>query len=225
MPLSLPLSPTLPTTLLLIDNQTGFLTDAASAYFGPSRSNPNYEKNMQSLLSAFRSARHHQNKNNKNSNNNNISIIHIAHSSLDPACPLHPSHPSNGIAFIPFAAPDEGAGSDEPVLWKCVNSAFIGTELEAMLRARGTRQLVVAGLTTDHCVSTSVRMAANLGVVNGGGGGGEKGRILLVGDACSAFEKGGFDAETVHAVSLASLDGEFAEVVGTAEVVAGLGGV
>ncbi|KAK2810323.1 hypothetical protein FQN50_003054 [Emmonsiellopsis sp. PD_5] len=223
MPRSAPLSPTLPTTLLLIDNQTGFLTHPASTYFGPSRSNPNYEKNIQSLLSAFRTARH---KNNKN----NISIIHIAHSSLDPACPLHPSHPSNGIAFIPFAAPPDAgadAGSDEePVLWKCVNSSFIGTELEAMLRARGTRQLIVAGLTTDHCVSTSVRMAANLGVVNGGGvgGEGEKGRILLVGDACSAFEKGGFDAETVHEVSLASLDGEFAEVVGTAEVVAGLGG-
>jgi hypothetical protein len=38
-------------------------------------------------------------------------------------------------------------------------------------------------------------------------------------DATATYSKGGFDAETVHAVHLASLDGEFASVVGTDEVV------
>ncbi|KAL2816314.1 Isochorismatase-like protein [Aspergillus granulosus] len=128
-------------------------------------------------------------------------------------------------------------------MWKTVNSAFIGTELESYLRENGIRQLVVAGITTDHCVSTSVRMGANLGVVdryldgNGEEKGGpiiladgrqekvvnvDKGRIVLVGDATATWAKGGFDAETVHAVTLASLDGEFADVVCTRDIITAL---
>jgi isochorismate hydrolase len=49
------------------------------------------------------------------------------------------------------------------VFRKHVNSAFIGTGLEAYLQTQGIRDLVLVGLTTDHCVSTSARMAANLG--------------------------------------------------------------
>ena len=47
---------------------------------------------------------------------------------------------------------------------KGVNSAFIGTQLEEILKESEVRTLVIAGLTTDHCVSTTTRMAANLGV-------------------------------------------------------------
>jgi nicotinamidase-related amidase len=122
-------------------------------------------------------------------------------------------------------------------MWKHVNSAFIGTGLECYLKEHGIRQLIVAGITTDHCVSTSVRMAANLGVVdlypegkpvlNGDGSQGkavpvDEGRIVLVGDATATWAKGGFDAETVHAVTLASLDGEFADVMATEQVIASL---
>jgi isochorismate hydrolase len=53
----------------------------------------------------------------------------------------------------------------------------------------------------------------------------EKGRIVLVSDATATFSKGDFDAETVHKVSVASLDGEFADVIGTEEVVEALKGI
>ncbi|KAL1954877.1 hypothetical protein VTO42DRAFT_466 [Malbranchea cinnamomea] len=99
---------------------------------------------------------------------------------------------------------------------KNVNSAFVGTRLGQETRARGVKQLLVAVLTTDHCVSTSVRIPANLGVA------GEDGRIILVEDSCSTFAKGPYDAATVHGVSVETLRGEFAEIWKTADVVAEL---
>lgn len=85
-------------------------------------------------------------------------------------------------------------------------------------------------------MSTTVRMAANLGVVDLFPEGrpevladgkqsvkkGEKGIVVLVSDATATWAKGGFDAETVHAVSVESLRGEFCGVVSTGEVVAAL---
>lgn len=103
----------------------------------------------------------------------------------------------------------------ERVVWKPLNSKPIGPELEAYLRQRGFRQLIFAGLTTDHCVSTTVRVAANLGIA-------DPGRIIVVADATAAWAKAGIDAETVHNVSVASLEGEFAEIMRTEDVVKAL---
>ncbi|KFY35090.1 hypothetical protein V495_08062, partial [Pseudogymnoascus sp. VKM F-4514 (FW-929)] len=171
------------TTLLLIDSQAGF---THPTYWGPARSNPSYETNVVTLLSHFRSLREAHPGAGPN-------IIHVRHSSRDPTCPLHVDDPE-GFAWMPYSVPLEG----EPVVTKEVNSAFIGTDLEAMLRASATRRLYVAGLSTDHCVSTSVRMAGNLGVTDGEWG---KGEVVLVGDATACWEKvgGGWKAEIVHA--------------------------
>lgn len=228
-----PIDLSLPTALILIDNQSAFSNPATVSHWGAARSNPHYEANVQSLLSTFREARA---SSSSSSSSTSIEVIHVFHSSDDPSSPLHASHPAGGIRPLEFATP--AADGSEPIFWKNVNSSFIGTNLESHLRQKGVRQIICAGLTTDHCVSTTVRMAANLGVVDRFLDNGplqfradgsrenevrvEKGRIILVSDATATFSKGDFDAETVHKVSVASLDGEFADVVGTEDVIKAL---
>ena len=93
-----------------------------------------------------------------------------------------------------------------------MNSAFIGTGLEADLRRAGISTLVVVGLTTNHCVSTTVRMAGNFGF-----------QVYLLSDATATFDRVGLDGQNrpaaeVHAAALSDLDGEFATVINTSEL-------
>lgn len=182
-PSSLPLH----AALLVVDVQRG-LDDPSWG----TRSNPDAETHVALLLEAWRSA--------------GRLVVHVQHLSTEPHSPLRPDAP--GCAIKPEAAPAEG----EALFQKRVNSAFIGTGLEGFLRERGVTALVIAGLTTDHCVSTTTRMAANLGF-----------ETYLVGDATATFERTGpdgqhFTAEQMHAVALASLHGEFATVVRSDDV-------
>jgi nicotinamidase-related amidase len=96
-------------------------------------------------------------------------------------------------------------------------SAFLGTDLEGQLRRRGVATLVLTGLATDRCVSTTARQAANVGYTT-----------YVVSDATASFDRLGPDgrwhgAAAVHAVALAELNGEFATIIDTATVLAALG--
>jgi nicotinamidase-related amidase len=204
------------TALVLIDIQDGF---HHPTHWGPSRSNPLFEHNAALLLNTYRSL---VSATAATAASAPHKLVHVMHSSLSPESPLHAS--SKGFALQAFASALPG----ELVMTKSVNSSFIGTDLEAVLREHFAGEpgvLYCAGLSTDHCVSTTVRMAGNLGVADGvgkagGPEGGEKGEVVLVEDATACWMKPGglWDAETVHAVHVESLR-EFAAVAGVEEIV------
>lgn len=180
------------TGLIIIDVQQGF-DDVG--YWGR-RNNPDAEQRMRDILLAFRGT--------------GLPVFHVRHDSVSDKSPLHPSKESNRIK--PEVAPLEG----EPIYPKTVNSAFIGTNLEADIRAAGLERLVIMGLTTNHCVSTTTRMAGNFGF-----------DTSIVSDATATFERMGIDgrmrpAEEVHASALSDLNEEFARVVDTMTVLAEL---
>lgn len=170
--------------LLLIDVQSGFHDPSWGR-----RNNPQAEANIKKLIALFREKKK--------------PIFHVQHLSKTSSSPLAPNQP--GVEFMDFAKPMLG----ERVFQKHVNSAFIGTQLEEILRHNGIDAIIIAGISTDHCVSTTTRMAANLGF-----------NTYVIADATIAFERTGFDgahysAEAVHAISLASLHGEFSTVMNT----------
>ncbi|BDP42689.1 cysteine hydrolase [Deinococcus aetherius] len=180
-----------PPALVLIDIQKGFL----NPIWGE-RNNPDAEANATRLLAAWRAQ--------------GWPVFHVQHLSRGPESPLRPGQ--DGAEFQPGFEPRPGEGH----VTKHVNSAFIGTDLEGQLRGQGIGRLVIAGLTTDHCVSTTTRMAGNLGF-----------DVTLLGDATATFDRTfgnlHLTADELHRAHLASLHGEFATVRTTSEVLAELG--
>jgi len=174
--------------LLVVDVQKG-MDVYAKDY---NRNNPDLERNIARLQSAWRES--------------GRPVIHVQHLSTEPNSPLRPGQP--GVEIKDEVKPLSG----EPVVQKSVSSAFIGTTLEKDLRRRGVTTLVVVGMQTNMCVSTTARMAGNLGFTT-----------YVVSDATATFDNTGPDgkrygSELLHNVALADLHGEFSTVVDTKTV-------
>jgi nicotinamidase-related amidase len=183
------------TALIVVDVQRAFDEWEAA---GKRRNNPEAAARIAGLLGAFR--------------DRGAPIFHIRHQGTRPNSSFLPG--ATGYPVKDEAREIEG----EPVIVKRVNSAFIGTDLEARLRAAGIKALVICGATTNHCVETTTRMAGNLGF-----------DARLVRDATWTFDRTGPDgdahsAEDIHAMTLANLNGEFARIVSAAEAIAELDG-
>ena len=173
------------TVLLPVDLQRAF--DGAP---WPPRNNPAADENGLALLAAWRQT--------------GWPVIHVRHDSIVPGSTLGPGMP--GHAFRPGFSPREG----EALVTKSVNSAFIGTDLDLRLKRLQAEEVVVFGISTDMCVSTTVRTGANMGW-----------RMILAADACFCFDQRDLDgtlipAETMHRAHLATLAAEFATVLSTA---------
>jgi len=175
--------------LLLVDIQKAFLE---KDYPGLIRNNENAEFICGKILKKWRTL--------------DLPIINVRHSSTNPESKLHKSRP--GFEFNDYVTPLE----NEMVLTKEVNSAFIGTNLENILIKSHIDTLVIVGMTTNHCISTTVRMSGNLGF-----------DTYLISDSTACYNTKGLNGEiipcnTIYNSALASLQEEFATVIDSKEL-------
>ena len=175
--------------LLLVDIQKAFLE---KDYPGLIRNNEHAEFICGKILKKWRTL--------------DLPIIHVRHSSTNPESKLHKSRP--GFEFNDYVTPLE----TEMVLTKEVNSAFIGTNLENILIKSHIDTLVIVGMTTNHCISTTVRMSGNLAF-----------DTYLISDSTACYNTKGLNGEiidcnTIYNSALASLQEEFATVIDSKEL-------
>jgi nicotinamidase-related amidase len=158
----------------------------------PRRWNEHVDANGLALLAAWRAARR--------------PIIHVRHDSVEAGSTLAPG--TCGNAFRPGFEPQ----GTEQLVTKSVNSAFIGTDLDLRLKRVGAKHVVVFGISTDMCVSTTVRTGANMGW-----------DMILVPDACDCFDLPDGQGSTITAEELqrahvATLAFEFARTFSTSDL-------
>jgi nicotinamidase-related amidase len=163
----------------------------ASPAAGP-RNNPQAEHNISRLLARWREL--------------GAVVVHVRHISRSPTSLFAPGQSGAEFqeAFTPLP--------DAHVLEKNVPDAFINSSLERWLRVRGITRLTIVGVSTNNSVEASARTAGNLGF-----------DTQVVSDATFAFAKTDYagtlrSADEVHAMALANLDGEYAVVIDTDQV-------
>jgi nicotinamidase-related amidase len=127
-------------------------------------------------------------------------VVHVQHVWEGPdAAFFAPGTP--GVEFDPRVAPD----GEEHVIVKHEPNAFLGTGLEALLRAADADEIVVAGMMSSMCVDATVRAASDLGFT-----------LAVAHDACAApdLTYGGrsVPGAQVHLAFMAALDGTYARV-------------
>lgn len=92
---------------------------------------------------------------------------------------------------------------DERVVVKHRYSAFINTDLNTVLKARGVESVLVTGVATNVCVETTARDAYMFDYY-----------VTLVEDCCAAYDP------SLHAATLENIRRHFGLVASSAEIVA-----
>lgn len=177
------------TALVLIDVQKG-IDDAT--HWGGNRNNPDAEKNIARLLSAWRAAK--------------CPVIIVQHDSVEPASPLRPSHYGNQLKD--FVRPEVG----EKQIRKSTTSAFAGTDLRDYLTAKKINKLVITGFVTNNSVEATARMAGDFSYKT----------IVVSDATATFDKRASdgtkYDSHLIHAISLANLSGEYASILTTDQI-------
>lgn len=158
----------------------------------PSRNNPQAEHVIAQLLQVWRER--------------GAPVVHIRHLSRTAGSVFWPGQ--IGAEFQPALAPLV----HEHVVDKHVPDAFVHSNLERWLHVRGISDLVLVGVSTNNSVEATARSAGNLGFAT-----------YVVADATFTFAKSDFNgvlrsAEEVHAMALANLQDEYAQVLSSTAV-------
>jgi nicotinamidase-related amidase len=156
------------------------------------RNNLDAEKNIALLLSTWR--------------NSSRPIVHVRHISREPKSPFWPGQV--GVEFQTALRPFPS----EHIVEKNVPDAFINTGLERWLHARTVKSVAIVGVSTNISIESTARTSGDLGF-----------KTYVVSDATFAFSKTDYagvsrSAAEVHAMSLANLNGEFATIISTTEL-------
>ncbi|WBF44223.1 cysteine hydrolase family protein [Serratia rubidaea] len=102
--------------------------------------------------------------------------------------------------------------AQDAVIEKATPSAFVGTDLDAQLKKQGVTTLLVAGLMTHMCVSSTARDAVPLGY-----------SVLIAGDATATRDLddgagGVVDHRVLQRAALAGVADVFAEIHSTRDI-------
>lgn len=137
-----------------------------------------------------------------------IAVFHVQHVGA-----------AGGVLFARDGAhlaihPDILPAPHHVLVQKSQASSFVGTELHAQLQARNIKTLIVCGLMTHNCISSTVRDARPLGY-----------QSIVAGDACATRSIVGWDGGVVthaelHHAELTGLSDGFCEVLRTERVTA-----
>lgn len=176
--------------LVVVDAQRAF----ENADYWGLRDNPECERNIRRLLDLWREKE--------------WPVVFVKHDSDNPASVFATGTPGNEFMDVITGDPDL-------LVHKKVNSAFHGSpDLNAWLRDNGISEVVICGITTNHCCETTARLSGNLGY-----------DTYFVIDATHTFDRTAPDGSVVPTSTLSfitatNLDGEFATVVNTADLMA-----
>lgn len=176
--------------LVVVDVQKGFNDED----FWGRRNNPECESNIAALLTRWRETRR--------------PVVFVRHDSENPDSPLFPASPGHAFQEVVTGEPDLQ-------VVKSVNSSFHGDpDLHEWLQKKGISELVICGITTNHCCETTARVGGNLGY-----------NVFFALDATYTFDRTGLDGENMPAellaqVTAANLHGEFATVCTAREIIA-----
>ena len=123
--------------LLVIDAQDSFKVGPRWA----KRNNPAFEKNVSTLIEAYRAA--------------HLPVVFFLHTDSDLAF----SKDSPSFKLMDFLKPRK----DEPVMVKNTRNCFTSTTLQPYLIRKGVRRLSITGIQMEQCCETTARIAADLG--------------------------------------------------------------
>lgn len=176
--------------LVLIDVQVGI--DEA-AHWGGNRNNPEAEENILKLLRYWRSR--------------NLPVIIVKHDSVSPGSPFWPDHKGNALKSFVTVLPGE------KLIRKSTANAFIKTDFLSFLEQQGITELVITGFVTNNSVEATARYSGDQGI-----------STVVVRDATACFDKRGsdgshFDSRLIHQISLSNLEGEYATILTTEDVI------